>query len=71
MQKKWKYEDKMCIGCNIREETGQEILSCWHFGKEESLKYEMFYSNSSSDMIRVANCMMKKMKIRQSIIDNG
>ena len=72
MQKKWKYEDKLCIGCNIREETGQEILSCWHFGKEESLKYEMFYSNSSRDiisLIRFANCMMKK--IRQSIIDNG
>jgi hypothetical protein len=71
MQKKWKYEDKLCIGCKRREETGEEILSCWHFGTEENFKYDMFYSDSSIDMIRVANCMMKKLKIRQTIIDNG
>ena len=28
MQKKWKYEDKLCSGCKVREETGDEILSC-------------------------------------------
>ena len=71
MQKKWKYEDKLCIGCNTKEETGEEILSCIHFGKEQSLKYDMFYSESSSDMIKVANCMIKKLKMRQTIIDNG
>ena len=32
-QKGWKYEDKLCSGCNIREESGDEILTCEKFGK--------------------------------------
>ena len=24
----WKYADSTCIGCKIREETGEEILTC-------------------------------------------
>ena len=35
-QRKWKYEDNTCIGWKTRDETGQEILSCWYFGKEEN-----------------------------------
>ena len=65
MQKKWKYEDKNCIGCKCREESGE--------GKEQMVKpvqYDMFYGELS-DMLLVANCMMKKMKARQTIIDNG
>ena len=73
-QRKWKYEDNTCIGCKTREETGQEILSCWYFGKEESekpLHYDMFYGGSVRNMKLVARIMMKKLKIRKSIIDCG
>ena len=73
MQKKWKYVDKTCVGCVVREESGDEILTCWFFGNEEMVKpvkYNMFYG-ALSDMLLVANCMMKKMKARQTIIDNG
>ena len=34
MQHKWKYADKICIGCKTREESGEEILLC------ENLNYE-------------------------------
>ena len=57
--KGWKYDDKTCIGCNVREETGNEILSCFYFGEE------------ITTMILVATLMMKKLKKRQNIIDNG
>ena len=73
-QKSWKYDDKICIGCNVREETGNEILKCWYLGKETLTKpidYDMFYGESVSDMILVATTMMIKMKKRQTIIDNG
>ena len=72
-QKKWKYDDKACVGCNVREETGEEILNCWYFGKDEQTKpitYDMFYG-AISDMIMVANVMMKKLKVRENILDNG
>ena len=74
MQKKWKYEDKLCSGCKVREETGEEILSCWYFGKEENVKpitYGMFYCESISDMILVAKCMMERLKRRKAILDTG
>ena len=73
-QKSWKYEDKVCIGCNVREETGNEKLTCWYLVKESltiSIHYEMFYGESVSDMILVAKIMMKNMQKRQEIIDNG
>ena len=31
--KSWKYDDKLCSGCNTREESGDEILTCEKFGK--------------------------------------
>ena len=72
-QKKWKFEDKACVGCNVREETGQEILTCWHFGADDMTKpltYDMLYGGLS-DMNMVANSMMKKLKKRHNILDNG
>ena len=73
-QRSWKYGDKICIGCNVREESGNEILTCWFFGEENLTKpihYDMFYGDSVSDMILVATVMMKKMEKRQTILDNG
>ena len=72
--KGWKYDDKTYIGCNVREETGNEILTCFYFGEEISTKpihYDMFYGDCVSDMILVATFLMKKLKKRQNIIDNG
>ena len=74
MQKKWKFEDKLCSGCKVREETGEEILSCWYFRKEENVKpmtYDMFYCESISDRILVANSMMERLKRRKAILDTG
>ena len=73
-QEKWKYSDNICIGCNIREETGEEILNCSFLGEdkfEKPLYYDMFYQKSVSDMILVAKAMMMKLKIRKEIIENG
>ena len=72
-QKSWKYDDKICIGCNVREETGNELLTCWYFGKDTLTKpihYDMVYGESVSDMILVATTMMKQIKKRKTIFDN-
>ena len=74
IQKKWKYEDKLWSGCKVREETGEEILSCWYFGKEDNVKpitYGMFYCDVISNMILVAKCMMERLKRRKAILDTG
>jgi hypothetical protein len=72
-QKKSKSEDKACDVCNLSEKTGQAILTCWYFSTDElttPLTYDMFYAGFS-DMIMVANGKMKKLKMIQSILDNG
>ena len=73
-QRKWKYDDKACTGCKVRDETGDEILSCWYFGNEKLTKlihYDMFYGESTNDMNLVAKIMMEKLKRRKHIIDTG
>ena len=74
-QKSWKYDDKACSGCDKREESGDEILTCESFGKygenEIIPAYCWFFANKTSDIIYCARVMMERMKTRQKIIENG
>ena len=75
MHKKWKYSDTVCVGCGEKDETGEEILSCKHFDCEENIpsnpSYESFYSTKVSEIIACAKVMMKRLKVRQKILDTG
>ena len=67
-QKSWKYDDKICIGCEEREETGEEVLSCDGLGGQNGnkpLKYNWFYSDSVEEIRNVAKVMNEKLKIRK------
>jgi hypothetical protein len=67
--KSWKYEDRACRGFKIREESG-EI-----FGKyeenEEIPSYSVFFKNKTSDMIYCTKVLMKRMKTRKRLLENG
>ena len=68
MQKKWKFNDKLCSGCNLKEESGQEILDCKNLGgNKENLSYNMFFSELASEQLVVGNTLMKKLKIREKL----
>ena len=68
MQKKWKFDDKLCSGCKLKEEDGQEILQCKSFGEnEEKLAYTMFFSDKLSDQVWVGKAMVEKLKVRKKI----
>ena len=73
--KSWKYEDRTCTGCKNREETGDEILLCEHFGKYEKSEkipaYEWFFGDNVSEMMYCAEVMSKRLKIREKMLDNG
>jgi hypothetical protein len=49
MQKKWKYSDSICIGCGIRDKTGEELISCSGYGDynddlgSKPMIYSIFY----------------------------
>ena len=73
--KSWKYEDKLCVGCKTNVETENELLACDGFGNEEedqdTLSYNLVFSELVSDRIRVAKIIKKRIKTRQAILDNG
>ena len=74
-QKSWKYDDRACSGCDVREESGDEILTCETFGKygedERIPVYSWFFENKTSDMIYCTKVMMERLKTRKRIIENG
>ena len=66
--KKWKYENKLCSGCNENDETGEEIFQCKFFGENlEKISYSWFYSGSVNDQIVAAKSMIKKLEIRKKL----
>ena len=68
LHKKWKFEDKICSGCGINEESGEEILHCDSFGENsDNVPYSWFYSSSVDEQVCVAKVMMKKLKNRKKI----
>ena len=72
-QKKWKYEENLCIGCSMKDETGEEILLCRKLidinNENELMNYKWFYENSINDMVKVAKNLSERLKNRQKIID--
>ena len=74
INKRWKYEDVMCIGCQVKEESGEELMNCESYGEigeeTENISYKMFYGESNSDMFLAASKIKKRLKRRQVIMDN-
>ena len=72
--KKWKYKDNICIGCNTRIETEEEILSCPGLSEEnedssEILSFNLVFGDSVSDRIKVAKKIRKRLKIRERLLE--
>ena len=69
-QKKWKYEDNLCVGCSQNVETIEEILVCPSLGDENrKISFNYLFGDSSSDMIEVAKEIQKRLKTRQTILE--
>ena len=71
-QKSWKYSDKICVGCGVNSETGDEILSCTGLiGNTndkitQSLVYDMLYTGKINEM---AKSLMLRLKVRDKILE--
>ena len=71
MQRGWKSKDKICMGFQVKDETGDEILNCEGFGGEsetKQMKYDWFYGESVN-MIEAAKEMIRTLKIIQKLMD--
>ena len=66
--KGWKYDDLLCSGCQVREESGDEILFCKSFGENSNkITYSWFYSEKAQEQVSAARLMMAKLKTRDKI----
>ena len=64
-QNGWKYSDKLCVGCERKEETGDEILSCVRLQgqNKQSVEYSWFYSGCVLKMVKAG------LKERQNLLE--
>ena len=72
-QKKWKYEDLLCVGCGIEIESLAEFLTCSSCGNmKQNLSRQsnsVFGDGSVQDMVMVAKEIEKRLKISQNLIE--
>ena len=55
----------------MREETGDEILSCWYYGEDKWKKpiyYDMFFGDKASDMKNSWKNNYGKIKKKKSLM---
>ena len=75
-QRTWKYSDNLCTGCNLKEETGQQILVCDQFNgrnitSNDSAKYSDIYSENVIDIVKTGKILRYNLKRRQEILEAG
>ena len=74
INKKWKYDDITCVGCDKNIETVDEILNCEGLrNKSEVLTkpaaFSWVFGSSIEKMTDVGQQFQKRMKRRQEIIE--
>jgi hypothetical protein len=72
--KKWRYEDKICVGCNRNEESEEEFLACEGFCGEndilvDKISYSWLFGDSVDKMVIVAKEIRKRLNLRKKILD--
>ena len=74
VHKKWKYDDDMCVGCQLRQEGEQELMDCPGYKSDkieiqEDMLYSMVFGNNSSEMFKLAKIIQSRLKVRKKIMD--
>ena len=63
-----------CVWANVEPET--KLLVCKGFCEEnevvdDALTYSLLFSESVKEMMKVAKVIKRRLKVRESILDNG
>ena len=71
--KSWKYDDDLCVGCNERTETIDEILSCDTYSEKNKqnriAKYDWLFGISDSDKHEVGLMLLKRLRKREKLLE--
>ena len=69
-------QDKICIGCEEMEESGEEIMLCekLNIGNRTAdipIRYNWFFSDNVYDLVKAGKVLNDSLKRRQEILDIG
>jgi hypothetical protein len=72
--KKWKYEDDICVGCQSKQESEQELIDCpglksQNLESQEDISYSVVFGNNLSEMFKLAQIIQSRLKLRKKILD--
>ena len=75
-QRRWQYDDTLCVGCKQKEESGQELLTCEKLNYEnsvakEQINYDDLFSNEINKLVKVAKLIENGLKKRKQILETG
>ena len=76
MQRKWMYADKICIGCQKTEESGDEIMICENLNNENRtadipVRYDWFFGENINDLVKAGKIIYNGLKERKKILETG
>ena len=71
--KKWKFDDDICVGCQLRQECEQELVDCPGFKsdeiRQEDIEFSVVFGQNSSEMFKLALIIQSRLKMRKKILD--
>ena len=72
----WKYDDKLCVARQANLETENELLICEGYCEENevpdnAISYNLVFSDSPKEIIKVAKVMKWRLNVREQLLDNG
>ena len=65
----WKYNDNICVGCQIRPETMSHFMCCVTYSREtieEDWEEILIFGNNIEKQYEVAHKVMKQLEMRES-----
>ena len=71
----WKYEDNLCIGCELKEETMSHFMECEVYNvnknSSESVNWKNIYKNNMEQQIIIAKEVERRFNMREEIIQEA
>ena len=70
--KRWKYDDDLCVGCNEKPETIEELLICKTYnGKEgdENVDFNCLFGQSFSEIHQFGTALMRRVRKRENLLE--
>ena len=68
----WKYEDNICVKCEMAAETMSHFMTCSSYGKESYVEeWKNIFQNNSNIQYEIAEKIRKRLQIRDMLLQEA